>query len=195
MKKKIIIIIVSILVLVGLITGGILLFGGKEEVKNFKDEYTLVSDDHAFEYKTSEEIIKILKNGTGIVYLGFKECPWCQHYAKILDELTQEVGIDVIYYYDIRQDREENNETYQEIVSLLKDHLDFDQEGNPRIFVPDVTFVKKGEIIYHTNETSMITENIKPEEYWTEEKTNQAKDTLKKYIKEINNKMCTDCNE
>ena len=41
----------------------------------------------------------------------------------------------------------------------------------------------------------MITEDIKPEEYWTEEKTNQAKDTLKKYIKEINDKMCTDCNE
>lgn len=195
MKKKIIIIIVSVLVLVGLAIGSYFIFGNKEEVKNFKDEYTLVSDDHVFEYKTSEEIIKILKNGTGIVYLGFKECPWCQKYAQILDELSYEESIDVIYYYDIRQDREENNETYQEIVSLLKEHLDFDQEGNPRIFVPDVTFVKKGEIIYHTNETSLISGEITPEEYWTEEKTNQTKDTLRPYIKEINDKMCTDCNE
>ena len=47
------------------------------------------------------EIIKIMKNGTGVVYLGFPECPWCQSYVKMLNEVAKDVGIEKIYYYNV----------------------------------------------------------------------------------------------
>lgn len=192
-NKTIKIIFLSIILIILLI--GCFYIVKSNQKTNFNKEYTLVSKDNVFEEKSSEEIIKILKNGTGIVFLGFPECPWCQHYAKILDDLSHEEGIKVIYYYNIKKDREKNNETYKEIVSLLNDNLDYDKEGNKRIYVPDVSFVYNGDIIYHTNETSMITEDITPEQYWTKDKEETTKKELSKYINKINDSMCTSCNE
>ena len=196
MKNKIVKIIIVVIILLLILTGVYFLFikDNKKE-KNISDEYTLVSKDNVFEYKTSEEIIKILEHGTGIVFLGFKECPWCQQYAKILDDLSKEEGIDVIYYYDIRKDREENNETYKKIVSILEENLDYDKEGNRRIYVPDVSFILSGEVVYHTNETSMIEGEVTPEEYWTDDKLYETKKSLTKYYNDISNSMCTSCNE
>lgn len=193
-KNKIIKIIFLSIILIILLIGCFYIVKSNQKT-NFNKEYTLVSKDNVFEEKSSEEIIKILKNGTGIVFLGFPECPWCQHYAKILDDLSHEEGIKVIYYYNIKKDREKNNETYKEIVSLLNDNLDYDKEGNKRIYVPDVSFVYNGDIIYHTNETSMITEDITPEQYWTKDKEETTKKELSKYINKINDSMCTSCNE
>ncbi len=193
-KNKIIKIIFLSIILIILLIGCFYIVKSNQKT-NFNKEYTLVSKDNVFEEKSSEEIIKILKNGTGIIFLGFPECPWCQHYAKILDDLSHEEGIKVIYYYNIKKDREKNNETYKEIVSLLNDNLDYDKEGNKRIYVPDVSFVYNGDIIYHTNETSMITEDITPEQYWTKDKEETTKKELSKYINKINDSMCTSCNE
>lgn len=193
-KNKIIKIIFLSIILIILLIGCFYIVKSNQKT-NFNKEYTLVSKDNVFEEKSSEEIIKVLKNGTGIVFLGFPECPWCQHYAKILDDLSHEEGIKVIYYYNIKKDREKNNETYKEIVSLLNDNLDYDKEGNKRIYVPDVSFVYNGDIIYHTNETSMITEDITPEQYWTKDKEETTKKELSKYINKINDSMCTSCNE
>ena len=49
--------------------------------EKFAREYS-IDNDNVFVYRTLEEINKILKNGTGIVYLGFPECPWCKGYEK-----------------------------------------------------------------------------------------------------------------
>lgn len=57
------------------------------DAQRFKKEYANVRDDNVFIYKSTEEIINILEHGTGIVYLGFPECPWCQAYVKFLDEV------------------------------------------------------------------------------------------------------------
>lgn len=162
-----------------------------DDAKRFKEEYSSVSDDNVFVYRNIDEIIKILENGTGIVYLGFPECPWCQAYVKILNEVTQEEGLEKIYYFNIREDRNNNTDKYQKIVALLGDNLFYDEEGNRRIMVPDVTAVLKGKIIGHDNETSNISGN--PDEYWTEEKVNNLKSKLREMIIKVNEELCTSC--
>ena len=148
---------------------------------------------NVFVYRTGDEIVKILENGTGIVYLGFPECPWCCAYVKYLNEVAKDEGIEKIYYYNILEDRKNNTETSKKIVSLLSDYLLYDEEGNERVFVPDVTFILNGEIIGHDSETSVITEDITPEEYWTSSKVDRLKEKLRIYMVDINNLSCSSC--
>ena len=110
----------------------------------FSKEYTSVSKDNVFVYRSKDEIINILEHGTGIVYLGYPECPWCMAYVPLLNEIAKNEGIEKIYYYNIREDRKNNTEFYQKVVSILNDYLNYDEEGKKRIFVPNVTFVKEG---------------------------------------------------
>ena len=145
MKKKILLIILVV---------SVLLTGCKDKTKEeetdsqkFSKEYTDVSEYNVFVYKDIDEIIKILEHGTGIVYLGFPECPWCQAYVPKLNEVADVEGLEKVYYYNIYNDRKENTEKYQKIVSILSDHLQYDEEGNKRIFVPAVIAVSDGKIV------------------------------------------------
>lgn len=200
MKKKLIIII-SAIVIIGIIVGlYFVLDNNKEDSDNvkFASVYTEVSSDNVFVYRDINEIINILKYGTGVVYLGFPECPWCQRYVKYLDETAKEVGIEKIYYFNILEDRENNTKEYQEIISILGDNLQRDEEGNLRVFVPNVSFVVNGKIVGNDCETSLDTKGFdEPDDYWNDEEVSELKNTLTGYMKEVYDSlyMCTECNE
>ena len=91
--------------------------------EKFAKEYTEVGRDNIFVYRTANEIVNILENQTGIVYFGFPECPWCQRYVVMLNEVAKEKEINQIYYYNIKDIRTKNTPAYQEIVGLLDDYL------------------------------------------------------------------------
>lgn len=160
----------------------------------FQREYTQVDKDNVFVYRDEDEIIKILKNGTGIVFLGFPECPACQAYVKMLNDVAKSEGIEKIYYYNIKNAREENTEGYKEIVELLGENLLFDEEGNRRVYVPDVTFVLDGNIVLHDNESSVLDKGVTPTEYWTDKRKENLRKKLVEGMKLISDDMCTSCN-
>ena len=135
------------------------------------EKYPGLSSDNLYTYKNTTEIKQILEHGTGLVFLGFPSCPWCQAYAPMLDKLAKEYGLEEIYYYDIAEDRANNTEFYQSLVALLGDYLQYDNVGAKRIYVPNATFVINGEIIANDWETSKDTLGLdSPEEYWTEDR-------------------------
>ena len=202
MKKKLII-IVSAIIIIG---GGILLYfvlnnkNNENDNVRFAKEYadSQVGEDNVFVYKNIDEIINNLKYGTGVVYLGFPECPWCQAYVKYLNETAKDANIEKIYYFNILEDRKNNTEKYQEIVSILGDNLQRDDEGNLKVFVPNVSFVVNGKIIGNDYETSLDTKGFeKPSDYWTEEEVSELENTLSGYMKEVYKALysCTDCNK
>ena len=159
----------------------------------FSVEYTRVPMDNVFVYKTEEEIINFLETGTGIVYLGFPECPWCQSYVVYLNEVAKDSGIEKIYYLNVKDIRTNNTENYQKIVSLLSSILPNDENGNKKVYVPQVVFVKKGDVVAGDNETSMISEGT-PLEYWTSENIANLKQKLVGYINAAGLTYCTSCN-
>ena len=202
MNKKNIIILSIVVILIVLGISLYFIFKNSNENKSdafkFSEEYNTVSKDNVFVYRDIEEIITIMEHGTGIVYLGFPECPWCQSYVKYLEEVAKEVGVEKIYYYNILKDRTNNTPEYQKIISLLSTHLQYDEEGNERIFVPNVSFHIKGEVIGNDYETSLDTHNLdNPDEYWTKEEVKELKDKLKNLMQQVNNNLnsCTDCNK
>lgn len=162
----------------------------------FSSEYTSVADDNVFIYKNIDEIINILKHGTGIVYLGFPECKWCQAYVPMLNEVAKENSLDEIYYFNILADRTNNTEKYQEIVNILTDYLQYDKEGNKRVYVPSVIAIKEGRIVGFDDETAYDTKGYEdPKEYWNREIMNNLKEKLSDMIKKVNSNICTGCNE
>lgn len=167
-----------------------------ENSEKFSKEYTELKGDNAYTYKNIDEIIKILEHGTGIVYLGFPECPWCQRYVVYLNEVAKKENLEEIYYYNIKKDREDNTDDYQKLVSLLEENLQYDKEGNKRIYAPSVIAVKSGKIIGFDDETAYDTKgHATPNEYWTDEEVKDLKEKLTTMIKEVNKSMCTDCNK
>lgn len=165
----------------------------KTDATKFANEYTLVDKDNRFVYAKIDEIINILEEGTGIVYLGFPECKWCQQYVVYLNEVAEDRNVSKIYYYNIRQDRKNNTKDYQTIVNLLKKYLQEDEEGNPRVYVPAAIFMSEGRILGFDDETSYDTNGYDdPKEYWTEEEVSDLKDRLNSYLDKSN--MCFDCN-
>lgn len=184
----------------GVVLLGLAIFLIIHNVKNnipdnekFANEYTEVGKNNVFVYRNADEIIKILEGGTGIVYLGFPECPWCQAYVPMLNEVAKEEGVEKIYYFNIREDRQENTNEYQKIVKLVKNYLMKDDEGNERIFVPDIYAIKDGKIIAHNNETSVIDSDITPTEYWSDAKKSQIKQTFKTMIDSVYSNVCKTC--
>ena len=165
----------------------------KKDNYKFSVEYTKVPMDNVFVYKSETEIIDILENGSGIIYLGFPECPWCQSYVVYLNEVARDNGIENIYYLNIKEMRANNTENYQKIVALIDSLLSVDENGNKRIYVPQVVFVKKGEIIAGDNETSMISDGT-PSEYWTSENIANLKQKLNNYIQSAELNYCVSCN-
>mgnify|MGYP002553301081 FL=1 len=200
MKKKRIMILVSVIILFMIGVVSLVLFLKKDkktasDMEKFSAEYHEVAKNNVFVYRNIDEIINILEKGTGIVYLGFPECKWCQRYTKYLNEVAMDMGISKIYYYNIREDRKLNTENYQKIVSILENYLQNDEEGNKRIYVPSVIALKKGEIVGFDDETAWDTKGLEtPDEYWNTDEVNDLKEKLEKMIADTGSNICTECN-
>lgn len=156
------------------------------DAKDFAAEYSLVSENNNYKIKSGEEIIDILENGTGVVFLGFPECPWCQAYAPMLNDLAVEYGISEIYYHNTLEDWKQDTEDYKKITSILSDYLQYDNVGNRHLYVPNAAFVVKGEIIGNDWETSKDTLDAEtPEEYWTEERVTAWKEKVGALLEQV----------
>lgn len=199
MKKNLKVLLSILVVLV--ITAAVYFFLiKKEEVTpdnvKFAKEYTKISEDNLFKYKTLEEVNKILTKGTGVVYLGFPECPWCQEYVKYIDEVSKSVGLDKVYYSNILSDRKKDTEEYKETVKILSDYLSNDDEGNKRVYVPSVIVVSSGKIVMFDDETARDTKGYdSPKEYWQSENLTALKTKLTDSFEKVKSNACTDCNK
>ena len=128
MKKKILLLLVGVLFLVGCSAGNSFKesyesLNGKEN-SNGKVHRTITIDkNNPFEEVTADEIVKKVKNKeTFYVYFGSKLCPWCRSTIEKANEMATEKGISKIYYVDIWDD--DGNE-------ILRDKYILDENNKP----------------------------------------------------------------
>ena len=197
MKKNVYIIFGIIAVLILIISLSFLFKKDKmSDAERFAKEYDFTVNN-VFVYRNLDEINKILENGTGVVYLGFPECPWCNGYIPYLNEVAINEHLDKIYYFNILNDRKNNTSGYKKTVQLLNDYLKYDNEGNKRIYVPAVIAVNNGKIVGFDDESSLDTKGYEtPEEYWKNEDLDGLKKRLSDMIKASFPSYCTSgCNK
>ena len=222
MRKKIVIFLV--LLFTFSITG---CFNKKEEQTDsikFKEEYEKlnnkevnekkylnisIDEKNPIKYKTEDEIVDIIKNKTGIIYLGYPECPWCRNAVPVLLEAAKQTGIDEIYYlnmHDIRDKKElidgkivtveEGTEGYKKILEAVGDkasiYKDLNDDSIRRIYVPLVIFIDKGNIVAMQEATveSQKDPYIKLDEEQTKELLNIYKDNIHKMLNDMCDESC-----
>ncbi len=179
-------------VLFALLIGAFIYLGEKDfkEDKNQSDaqrfavEYD-IDNDNMFKYSYGSEVVDVIKNKTGIIYLGFSSNEWSRYYIKNVYDVFKINHIDKVYYYDIQKDRSVSSKYYRELQRLLSPYLYQLDSGEFKIFTPALILVKDGKIIHFDDETSMQ-RGIKPSDYWTYDKSNEFKVRIDSYLREVN---------
>lgn len=152
------------------------------DAQKFSAEYKNVPEDNKFIYATDQEILDLFDHGSGIVYLGFTECPWCQKFVPLIDKAAKQENLDKIYYFNIRKARSDNDETYQKIIDHLKNYLKKDDEGNPRIYTPDTTALRDGNVVARFQQEPSGPDDKTPDTYWTDGRQDRAVTQLREMI-------------
>ena len=135
---------------------------GKEANNREYLEVTIPSDNNIV-YTDYDQVFDVL-DGTGIIYFGFPECPWCRNAVPVLLEAAKESGLDEIYYLNNQEDRDtkvlkdgevvtekEGSSNYNKLLEKLGDKASvyegLNDDSIKRLYYPTVVFVKNGEII------------------------------------------------
>lgn len=137
------------------------------------EQYAGLPEDNRFIEETGSQIVNRFENGSGVIFLGFKECPWCQKAAPLINEAA-EAEDTVVYYLDIQQERDASPLIYQELIGILSPHLKKDEDGAPVVSTPDISIVKDGEMVWRYELEAMTEDERTPETYWTIERQERA---------------------
>lgn len=177
-----------------------------------------ISKDNPMKYSNYDEIINIIKNGTGIIYLGFPDCPWCRSALPVLLESASDYKIDTIYYLNMENERDEyevvdgkvvykkddagakikGSEGYFKLLKTLDKELDeyiiTDKKGKKykvgekRIYVPFIIFVNNGKIV--GTHTSTVKSQESGYDDLTEKEYDELNGIYADYIKEMVDTYC-----
>ena len=159
----------------------------KEEISNrFNKEYNINNENNNFVYKNIDEVLDLFEGETGIVFLCTPTSKWCQKYAYYLNEIfVENKYIDDVYYLDISKERSLNSIKYQRLLTHLDSYLYKDDQDISKINMPDLSFIKDGEVVAHDNETSLIPSDVKDNEYWNKNQIKNFKNKINSYLEVI----------
>ena len=102
------------------------------------------SEGNGFIQETMETANTVMTSETALIYLGSTKCQWCQRAVPVLQEVAENESM-AILYVDTYNDYDE--EQYTKMKEILKDYLEFDEEGNAVLYTPMVIAVKDGKIL------------------------------------------------
>ena len=237
MKEKILMIFVPVLCVLLAILAYLKFLGNQTITKDsikFKEEYEEyngkevygskyqkldLNPNNPIKYSNYEEILDVIENKTGIIYLGFPECPWCRTILPVLFDVSKDNDINSIYYLNIKNERdsyvvedgkltyqldEEGNEIkgtegYFKLLKVLDEYLtdytiSFEEKtyetGEKRIYAPTVIFVRNGTILgIHVSSVDSQKSGF---DKLTKDQKEELYSIYEDYILEMNRKTCSD---
>ena len=228
MNRKLIYLISSILITIVIASTilEIIYSNNKSDSVKFKKEYEKYNSEllkikidrnNKIKYSNYDEIKNIIKNNTGIIYLGTPKSNWCRNIINPLFDAVNNNNIDTVYYLDISEEMDyytveddelvykisdEGNELkgtqeYFDLVELLKDYLftyvvELDDKtyetGMYRIYLPTVIFVKDGSIVgVHI---STVVDHSDEDERLTDEQYEELYNIYESYILDMKSESC-----
>lgn len=120
-----------------------------EDYNSMEDTVKVSIDNSAkLKYLNVSEVVDFLENKTGIIYFGFPTCPWCRNIIPVLLNVAKDNN-ETVYYFNPRSFRGTDDLNYSKIMNILNDYLESDENGEKVLYVPDVYFLKNGNIVGH----------------------------------------------
>lgn len=220
---------IPLLLVVSMLVYGLLLFNknnvNKEtDAVKFKNEYSelnnqindknnkeypnvSLNDDNLFTYASEDDIKALFDGGSGVIYFGFPQCPWCRNLVPVLESSAEGTSLDKIYYYNIHDIRstitvDDNNNLSNtkgsDFYYYLLDKLDSYLEeykvnnidtGEKRLYAPTLVFIKYGRVVgFHEGTVDSQTDPFVVLD-------DNQKDELQGIINENINKVLEICDE
>lgn len=195
---------------------------GTVDSNNFKNEYEALNGkdnghggkhlsididrDNPIKYSTFDEIMEILEKGTGVIYFGFPECPWCRSAVPVLLDAADSTGLDTIYYFnavDMRDIKEldkngkvittkEGSKEYKQLLDKLNIYLSvydgLNDNSIKRLYFPTVFFIKDGVVV--GKHESTVESQLDPSVKLNEEQALELKDIYEHYMLEVLGSSC-----
>ena len=143
--------------------------------------------EHCFKLVKPSELVNCVENdGSGIFYLGYGTCPFCNKVIHYLNEVGMEMGV-TIYYIDAMNTEEPiigNNENIRALTSFLEPILDKDPDTDKKVLMtPHVFTVVNGE--FYQSYVSLpykLNGDVDFDDPPTEAQINKVKKTLQKKL-------------
>ena len=156
---------------------------------------------------TEDETIKLLKEGTGIVYFGFADCPWCRTLLPVLLQTLDNMSVSRLYYLNIGSIRdtlalddknkvevkEEGTSGYYQILealdSVLEPYYLETADGKKvdtkekRLYAPTLVGVKNGEIV------GVHVGTLESQENGYDDLSDEQEEELSKALQDLINKV------
>ena len=120
-----------------------------------------IPNDNPVVYLNPEQTLNMMRSGTGVIYLGFSNCPWCRELVPMLLDTVNGEQLP-LYYLNMQSLRdvmkldddgelvivEEGIPEYHDMVNILYnwlwEYIGLDEPAIKRIYVPTTVFVKNG---------------------------------------------------
>ncbi len=184
--------------------------GAKESYNNVD-----IPEDNPMKYVTIKEATDIVKNKTGILYIGANWCPWCRNAVEVLIDTAKKENLKTIYYLDLTEYRNvwevkedklvkttTEKEGYYELLEALdsilgketykltKDKVEYDTKEK-RIYMPTVISINAGEIKNHHVGTVDLNKDQTVYSKLTEKQQKELSKIYLKMIEDVRSNVCT----
>lgn len=141
----------------------------KKKVNEKNASSILLNGDYVFkEINHSKVLNRLSHKNDSIIYVCVDGNKLCTKYGLLIDEVAKSFSIDNIYYYDIKEDRESNNGTYQKILSKLTNYVVTDDLGKQNLYSPTLIFIKNGLVYSFDDSLSFNHGKVDIEKVWNE---------------------------
>lgn len=162
-----------------------------------------ISKSDKIVYADYDKVFEIL-DGTGVIYFGFPQCPWCRNSVPILLDVIENSSIDKLYYLNNYTDRDtkvlkddkvvtekEGTSNYKKLLKKLGKRASvydgLNDENIRRLYFPTVIVVKNGEITDYIEGT--VESQTDPYKALTKKQKQELKNKYKKAINKLS--MCS----
>lgn len=152
--------------------------------ERFNGDYNEIPRNNPFKYLNSTELIELLNNGSGIIFMGNKENIWSKRYAQYLYELSKDFDIKEIFYYDVKKVKLLKNRNYYNIINALEGKLIETDDSTNNLFSPSLYIVKDGEVVFYDNTTAVVNNDLEIDTYWNSSNVYSFKEKIINAINE-----------
>lgn len=143
---------------------------------NSEQRISVISDYYentkanCYEVISGNKMISLLKSGKNIIFIGSSVSDYSIKYMEELDAIFKNLKIDKVYYYDINNDKSQENSNYYDIKELLNGYLVETDTISNNLLSPSLYIVNDGKVMYYNVETSAMKNTDTVKSYWTPEK-------------------------
>lgn len=158
----------------------------KKNINEKNASSVLLTSDYVFnDINHSKVLNKLSSKNDSIIYICIDGNKLCTKYGLLIDEVAKNYSIDTIYYYDIKEDREKNNGTYQKIINKLSNYVLTDDLGKQNLYAPTLIFIKNGNIM-EFDDSLTLSRGKNTDKLWDDDtietKRNYLFDVMERYI-------------